>query len=190
MYLSLSLYLSLYLNSCPNLNSWHQGLSENIWFEGSTRSDCRVTAYLWTKEKLLPDGTGERTDGEIEGPKNRGEIEGPKNRGPKKVKTRQGNSKNGDRFPWVKRGGDVPSFATLNVIAIQWGFGKLLVCRTLPPTFSSLSLASYQQQRCSPYENCLTRALFEYNRSITFGYYQAQRASETAIILRSGLAAG
>ena len=183
MYLSLSLYLSLYLNLCPNLNSWHQGLSENIWFEGSPRSDGLVTAYRWTKEKFVPDGAGELTDGGIEV-----STRGP--RGPKKVKTRQGNSKNGDRFPWEKRGGGVPSFATLNVIAIQWGFGKLLVCRTLPPTFSSTSLASYQQQRCSPYENCLTRALFEYNRSITFGYYQAQRASETAIILRSGLAAG
>ena len=46
----------------------------------------------------------------------------------------------------------------------------------------------HQQQRyTTAQENCLTRALLEYNRSITFGYYQAQRGPETAIILRSGL---
>ena len=64
LYLSLSLYLclylSLYLNFRPNLDSWHHGLLENIWFEGSLRSDGSVRAYLWTQEKLLRvDGTGE-----------------------------------------------------------------------------------------------------------------------------------
>ena len=51
-FLSLSLCWGLYLSWYfrPNLDSWHQGLSENIWFEGSLRCDGSVTAYLWTKE--------------------------------------------------------------------------------------------------------------------------------------------
>ena len=60
LFLYLSLYLFLYLSFRPNLDSWHHGLLENIWFEGSLRSDGSVTAYLWTQEKLLEvDGTGE-----------------------------------------------------------------------------------------------------------------------------------
>ena len=50
-----------YLNFPPNLDSWHHGLSENIWFEGSVRPDGSVSAHLWTQENLL------RVDGRVDG---------------------------------------------------------------------------------------------------------------------------
>ena len=57
LYLCLTyLRLSSYLYFRPHLDSWHHGLSENIWFEGSLRFDGSVTAYLWTQEKLLRGG--------------------------------------------------------------------------------------------------------------------------------------
>ena len=49
-------------------------------------------SFFLTKEKLLRDGTDGRTNGEIEG-----STRCP--RRPKKVKTRQGNRKNGNLFP-------------------------------------------------------------------------------------------
>ena len=50
---------------------------QEVWFEGSLRSDGSVTAHLWAQEKLARvDGTGGR-DGTDEG-----SIRGP--RGPKK----------------------------------------------------------------------------------------------------------
>ena len=64
------LSLSLYLNFRPNLNSWHHGLSKNVWSEGSLRSDGSVTAYQWTQEKLA------RGDGR-EGTGIKGSIRGP-----------------------------------------------------------------------------------------------------------------
>ena len=39
---------NLYLKFRPKLDSWHHGLSENIWFEGSLRSGDSVTAHLLT----------------------------------------------------------------------------------------------------------------------------------------------
>ena len=60
-FLSLSLcwglYMSLYFR--PNLDSWHQGLSENIWFEGSLSSDGSVTAYIYELRKNCCGWTGE-----------------------------------------------------------------------------------------------------------------------------------
>ena len=38
-----------------------RGLSKNVWFEGSLRSDGSVTAHLKTQEKLL------RTGGLVDG---------------------------------------------------------------------------------------------------------------------------
>ena len=61
-----ALSLAAMINSCRWLktrlkfDSWHHGLLENIWFEGSLTFDGSVTAYLWTQEKLL------RTDGWME----------------------------------------------------------------------------------------------------------------------------
>ena len=46
----MSLYLPLYLNFRPNLDSWHHGLSENVRFEGSLRTDFYELGKNWRSQ--------------------------------------------------------------------------------------------------------------------------------------------